>query len=510
MFSLSRAILLAAYVSRCHGFGNLCGRNGADIPIPANMTTLTAPVANLKVAMFGDQGKGSGTSYPNMKMIYDWIDGSEDAFVIHAGDFDYGSSPSAWQALIDETLPDVPYFATIGNHDTSSWTGSSGYAARLDERAAKTGTDQYCTGDTAVNQYCSYKGLDFVLSGVGTRGSGHTQFIANSLRTSQSSMKMCVWHKNQRLFQVGGKSDEVGYEAYEECRRYGAIVNTGHEHSYSRTHTMTSMSSRPVVADSNNDVVIDDSKGESFLFVSGLGGQSIRSYDTKGTNNYPGPLKDNDWWASHAASNDGVSDGVLFCIFNPGGSRPNEADCEFKDRKGKVWDTFTITSKNSNKGPAPKDPCVPTWLEFPIAKSEDDLVASAGHLQTELPLSSNSTVQLTFRDVRIPPGPVGTVYLELYGLSPSTEDDSADITISGVHGGPTVHWSTADEGFEHHEVWVTPNLVEIVQHARQQPSWDGTVTFSMHGEGLVKRSVYSFDADRCLAPTLTIGMARTC
>ena len=69
---------------------------------------------------------------------------------------------------------------------------------------------------------------------------------------------------------------------------------------------MARMTSSPRAATQTKDVVIDDAAGETFLFVSGLGGQSIRSYDTKGTSNYPGPLKDNDWWAQTAASNEGA------------------------------------------------------------------------------------------------------------------------------------------------------------------------------------------------------------
>lgn len=250
--------------------------------------------------------------------------------------------------------------------------------------------------------------------------------------------------------------------------------------------------------------MIDDVAGETFLFVSGLGGQSIRSYDTKGTSAYPGPLKDNKWWAAHAASDDGVSDGVLFCIFNPGGSRPNEADCEFKDRKGKVWDTFTITSKNKNVGsPAPADPCVPEWREFPVTSSEGDWMVGAGstHTQHELLLSHNHTVQITLRDVEIPSGPIATAYLELYGSSANTDDISADISISAVSGGPTVLWNVNDEGFEHHEVWVTPNLRDLLEHARSQPSWDGSISFTLIGRGNVKRRSFHHPCAQSLVPS---------
>ena len=82
----------------------------------------------------------------------------------------------------------------------------------------------------------------FVLSGVGTLGSGHVQYMKDALAQSDATWKICAWHKNQQAMQVGGKSDEVGWSAYEACREAGALIATGHEHTYERTKTLTSMS----------------------------------------------------------------------------------------------------------------------------------------------------------------------------------------------------------------------------------------------------------------------------
>ena len=49
-----------------------------------------------------------------------------------------------------------------------------------------------------------------------------------------------MWHKNQRILQVGSKSDEVGFEAYNRCAKMGAIIVTGHEHSYCRSKPISS------------------------------------------------------------------------------------------------------------------------------------------------------------------------------------------------------------------------------------------------------------------------------
>jgi DNA repair exonuclease SbcCD nuclease subunit len=40
--------------------------------------------------------------------------------VVHSGDFDYESDPDSWISQLESILgPDLPYFATIGNHDSA-------------------------------------------------------------------------------------------------------------------------------------------------------------------------------------------------------------------------------------------------------------------------------------------------------------------------------------------------------------------------------------------------------
>ncbi len=40
------------------------------------------------------------------------------------------------------------------------------------------------------------------------------------------------------ILYTGGKADEVGWGIYDMCRQKGAIIATGHEHSYCRTYLM--------------------------------------------------------------------------------------------------------------------------------------------------------------------------------------------------------------------------------------------------------------------------------
>ena len=118
-------------------------------------------------------------------------------------------------------------------------------------------------------------------------GSDHDTYIREQLASDNSTWRVCSWHKNQRLMQVGNKQDEVGWGPYEQCRIGGAIVATGHEHSYSRTHLMRNLETQDIASTSNNLVI---ERGQTFVFVSGLGGKSIRGQIDE--------LAANPWWAS--------------------------------------------------------------------------------------------------------------------------------------------------------------------------------------------------------------------
>ena len=200
---------------------------------------------NFKVAFIGDQGLGRGS-----RAVLEMIRGEGADMVLHSGDFDYRDSPDLWDEQINRILgDDFPYFASIGNHDVPAWED---YQRKLQERLARI-SGARCTGDLGVNSFCTYKGLFFVLSGVGTIDSGRVSFIREALASEEakeSLWRICSWHKNQRLMQVGGKGDSVGWEPYEECRKGGAIIATGHEHSYSRTHLMDSFETQSIASKS--------------------------------------------------------------------------------------------------------------------------------------------------------------------------------------------------------------------------------------------------------------------
>jgi len=96
---------------------------------------------------------------------------------------------------------------------------------------------------------------------------------------------------------------------------------------------------------------LDIKPGQSFAFVSGLGGYDIRDQELY-----------NDWWGSIYTSTQGAEHGALFCTLNGA-----DADCYFKDINGTVPDRFTLhnehplssTTGNNEEQPRPDNQSAP-------------------------------------------------------------------------------------------------------------------------------------------------------
>ena len=308
---------------------------------------------NFTVAFIGDQGVGA-----NAVAVLQLISDEGADMVLHQGDLGYTTNANAWDQQITDVLgAEFPYFASIGNHDCNIGPLCSGpgswpdYQQKLQQRLDKV-AGATCTGDLGVNSACQYRGIFFILSGAGTLGTGHAAFITSALATDVSLWKICSWHKNQQLMQVGSKTDEVDWEPYDACRGGGAIIATGHEHSYERTHLMDNIEAQSIASTSST---LGIEKGKTFVFVSGLGGQSIRG--TKP------PLDTNPWWASVYTSVQGANFGALFCAFNYQGVG-NQAHCYFKDIDGNVPDVFDVVSASA---PFPPVPALEWWVVAALA-----------------------------------------------------------------------------------------------------------------------------------------------
>jgi predicted MPP superfamily phosphohydrolase len=291
---------------------------------------------SVKIAFIGDQYLGAN---PDAVMSLIKAEGAQA--VVISGDLDYTDNPAAWEAQINNVLgPNFPVFVAIGNHDVVAWGGPTGYQQYIKNRFNRIGITW--SGDLGVQSSFHYKGLFFVMTAPGIEGGydngSSDTYIRDQLAADTSAWSICSWHKNQTLMQVGGKPDETGWGVYEEARKGGAIIATAHEHSYSRTHLMNSMINHTVANGSN---AFSLTKGNTFAFVSGLGGNGVRPQ-----------LIGGNWWASIYTSTCLPADpvcqpngnfGALFATFNIDGQH-NKAAFYFKDVAGRTIDSFSVVS----------------------------------------------------------------------------------------------------------------------------------------------------------------------
>lgn len=332
-----------------------------------------APPADFKVAFIGDQGLGAD-SEAVLRLIL--AEGAEA--VIHSGDFDYHDDPAAWEAQINAVLgEDFPYFVCIGNHDVREYFTPGGYQDRMEARMDRLGIPW--KGELGYLSSFHYQGLFIVSTAPGTfvpldLFGTHANFIRQELASDDSIWRVAHWHKNMRRMQVGDKPDETGWGVYEAARRGGAIIPTGHEHSYSRTHLLSSMR-RQTVASTDNTLALsrDDpntlqDEGRTFAFVSGLGGRSIRDQERCLPTTPPHGC--NGEWASIYSSSQGANHGALFGNFNHGGDS-TLASFYFKDIDGNVPDQFFVRSAAA----APAPPSCPADLNGDGRVDVTDLVA---------------------------------------------------------------------------------------------------------------------------------------
>jgi len=330
---------------------------------------------NYKIAFIGDQGDGS-----NATAVLNLIKNEGAHAVVHQGDFDYGDNALGWDNLITSILGvNFPYFASVGNHDEGDFYGASGYQSFLIARMNRLGITW--DGDLGTKSSFKYNGIFFVLTGPDVIGTGHDIYIRDKLAADNSIWSISSWHKNMKLMQVGGKSDETGWPVYEEARKGGAIIATGHEHSYSRTHLLSNCQNQTIASTSNTLVLAKDDpnttaddEGRSFVFVSGLGGKSVRSQSLSGA-----------WWASIYTSTQNATHGALFGEFNYNG-QPDLARFYFKAIDGAQPDAFFVQST--------VEPATP-----PIISSFDPATGPFGTTVTIFGSSFSAATQVAFNGV---------------------------------------------------------------------------------------------------------------
>jgi len=306
----------------------------ASDSLQVTVSNPTSP-PEVTIAFIGDQGLGAD---PQAVLQLIWDEGADA--VVHSGDFDYANDPVAWEAQIDAILgPDFPYFASVGNHDDREFYTPGGYQDRLESRMNRIGIPW--TGDLGIQSSLHFQDIFLVLTAPDIFGAGdgfHDLYVRDQLAADDSVWSISSWHKNMTAMQVGEKTDETGWGVYEESRRGGAIIATAHEHSYSRTHLLSSVQGQvvasvgePLVLAADDPATVED-EGRSFAFVSGLGGESVRTQ-----------MLDGPWWASIYTATQGADHGALFGVFHHQGD-PRLAYFYFKDVAGTIADEFFVVS----------------------------------------------------------------------------------------------------------------------------------------------------------------------
>lgn len=326
----------------------------------------TPTVEQLRVAFIGDQGLSSDAT-----AVLDLVTSEGADFLLIAGDFDYTDNPTAWDELNVAALgPDFPLFAVAGNHDEAAFYGTNGYQTKINDRLQPALDDgAICTGDIGLNSTCNYMGLFMAFSGVDVFDSQYdsAKHLRDELSASDAIWSVCMWHKNQNDMQAGGKGDEAGWAVYQACQQEGGIIITGHEHSYSRTLTLTDLGNEPSDHGATGQpelMVVGE--GSTFVSVVGTGGQGLRDYEADSH-------ADDTWWATIYTTNYYVRDqqvitnwdpvpGVLFIDFYVEGD-PYKASAYFKNINGAIIDEYDII----------RDPVMNADLrDLPAAKPRHD------------------------------------------------------------------------------------------------------------------------------------------
>ncbi len=311
---------------------------GSDIVLPDVPPSPPGSIStdpDLKVAFIGDTTDDSA----GYKSVLNLVKSEGAAAMVVSGDMSYTADPDAWWATTEAALGgSFPIFLAEGNHDESSWEG---YQPKANAHVMASGATVDPVKIGIRGYHYTFKGLSMVFIGE-DKNSQYPKFIMERFANDKHIWKVCAWHKNQNAMQIGGKGDEMGWEVYEACRTAGALTMTAHEHSYERTKTLTSTSKQtvdPMCSDPKTPCV---GPGRVPVFVSGLGGNSIRDQERCTPTTYPYGC--NKEWAFIYSSNQGAKHGVLFIVFNYKGDA-QKAHGYFKNVSGEVVDEFDLTNK---------------------------------------------------------------------------------------------------------------------------------------------------------------------
>lgn len=308
----------------------------------------------VKIAFTGDQGVGD-----NARSVLQLIAEEGADLLMIQGDLGYGATAATqWETNLNDRFgPEFPVLVVAGNHENYEWPLYKSLTKKRIDRSDKLS----CNGDIGVKAICQFKNIDIVQVSpgihevVGVRGEDkYAEFIRSSFSGTTDQWRICSWHKNQNALQTGKKGNATGWDVYNECLDAGAMVAVAHEHAYSRSYLLSDFENQTVVHRENTMTL---QSGQSFVFVSGLGGREVRMQERGG-----------DWWASIYTASQGATHGALFCEFDS-----NLAECYFKAVDGSVPDQFTLRRGTTQTQAVPSTTQSATALQVGYVFSRTDI-----------------------------------------------------------------------------------------------------------------------------------------
>jgi len=221
-----------------------------------------------KIAFIADAGLNEASNRV-LKLIRE--EGCD--MVLHQGDLDYSGKSVEFFKSVDSIFgPTFPYFVTMGNYESKRGAGRDvawGAYHAIQRARLKRIQGLSCAVVSLRNLACTYEGVSFVTSAIGVNSSrlgldlrelraaqvtiwgDANEDIGSAATQFKSTWKFCSWHLPLIDFQVGFRegvpwmASPKLVEAYESCRQRGAVILTGHEHYYVRSHTIRRYSENP-------------------------------------------------------------------------------------------------------------------------------------------------------------------------------------------------------------------------------------------------------------------------
>ena len=293
----------------------------------------------IKIAFIANQGYNQ-SAYDVLALLT----AQEPDLVVINGNLGYDSY-DYWSDMM--SIFDIPFIASIGASDKVDWEY---YKPDIENNF---NDDVVCEGITGDQMTCVFKGISFIISGVGTtfETQGHLTYINDSLKTD-SEWKFCVWNKANKDLRISNKedNDDLIFDYYDVCRKQGALIVTGYDMSYARTKTLASF--EPITTEDNYNIEPE----RTIVFMSGLGGYANETYNCAN--------HDTDtWWSTIFTENYYLNKGLeiakscdttlntefnygaLFITINPNGEE-HVAHSEFITVDETVIDSIDINNIN--------------------------------------------------------------------------------------------------------------------------------------------------------------------